>query len=364
MSSTFGEHLRVTVFGQSHGEAVGAVLDGFPAGMPVDMEALRRMMARRAPGNGPTASARKEPDEPELVSGVLNGVTTGQPIGILIRSVDAHPSDYGEEPDLARPGHADYTAHVRFFGHEDWRGGGSASGRLTAPLTAAGALCLQFLEREGVAVRAHISQLGDLRDDPIAERADDLSFLADMALPTLRPGLAEEMEKAILRAKAEGDSVGGAVTCRVDGVPAGLGAPFFDSAESTLSRLMFSIPGVKAVAFGDGFGFAAGRGSEMNDPLRAADGRITAETNRSGGVNGGITNGMPILFTCAVRPTPSIAKEQRTVSLRRLTNETIRVGGRHDPCIVPRIVPVIEAVTAIGLTEMWKERAACLRGDT
>ena len=361
MSSTFGEHLRVTVFGQSHGEAVGAVLDGFPAGMRIDTDALTRMTERRAPGRSPLASARREPDRPELVSGVLNGVTTGQPIGILIRSVQANPSDYGEDPDLARPGHADYTAHVRFFGHEDWRGGGSASGRLTAPLTAAGALCLQYLAAQGVTVRAHISQLGDLTDDPIADRDDDLGFLADMALPTLRPGLSREMEAAILAAKAEGDSIGGAVTCRADGLPAGLGAPFFDSAESILSRLMFSVPGVKAVAFGDGFAFARGRGSAMNDPLRIRDERIVTETNHSGGINGGITNGMPLVFTCAVRPTPSIAKEQRTVSMRRMAEETIRVGGRHDPCIVPRVVPVIEAMTAIGLMEMWKERAGCVR---
>ncbi|MBR4457409.1 MAG: chorismate synthase [Clostridia bacterium] len=364
MSSTFGRHLRVTVFGQSHGEAVGAVLDGFPAGMTVDREALMRMMRRRAPGQSALTTSRSEKDEPEFLSGILNGVTTGQPISLIIRNENQHSSDYGDGVDLLRPGHADYTGHVRFFGHEDWRGGGSFSGRLTAPVVAAGALCRQWLASEGVTVHAHISRLGPLTDDDIAQAdAETLAGLESMRLPTLREGLEEQMEREILDAAKAGDSVGGAVTCRVDGLPAGLGAPFFDSAESVLSQLLFSVPGIKTVGFGDGFAFAEKRGSEMNDAFCLREGKIVTATNHSGGINGGITNGMPLLFTCVVRPTPSIAMEQRTVSLRRMEETGISVRGRHDPCILPRVCPVIEAVTAIGLTEMWKERESCLRGS-
>ncbi len=363
MSAVFGEHLRLTVFGQSHGEAVGAVLDGFPAGMAIDMDAVEKQLRRRAPGRSALSTARREEDRPEIVSGVLNGVTTGQPLCVLIRNEDARPGDYGDAVDLLRPGHADYTGHVRYHGFEDARGGGSFSGRLTAPLVFAGALCRQFLASRGVAVRSHISRLGDLTDDPIGGAEGGLSFLEDMPLPVLRGGLAEEMETAIREAAEAGDSLGGAVTCRVDGLPAGLGAPFFDSAESVLSRLLFSIPGVKGVAFGDGFAFASGRGSGMNDAFCLRDGGIGTVTNHSGGINGGVTNGMPLLFTCAVRPTPSIAKEQRTVSLQRMEETVLSVRGRHDPCILPRVCPVIEAMAAIGLTELWLERAERLDGS-
>lgn len=363
MSGTFGLSLKLTLFGQSHGAGVGAVLDGFPAGMPIDMDALAAMQRRRAPGQDDLTTARRESDEPEFLSGVLDGVTTGQPICVLIRNRDTRSGDYGDGVDLLRPGHADYTGHVRYFGHEDWRGGGSFSGRLTAPLTVAGSLCLQWLERQGVRVYTHLSRLGSLTDDPIAEAEDEaLEALKTMRLPVLRPGLAEEMRAAILAVKAEGDSLGGSVTCRVDGLPAGLGAPFFDSVESTLSHLLFSVPGVKAVAFGDGFAFAQGRGSGMNDAFRLRDGAVVTATNHAGGVNGGITNGMPVLFTCAVRPTPSIARPQETVSLKRMEEAALEVRGRHDPCILPRVCPVVEAVAAIGLLDLWKERSACLQG--
>ena len=362
MSSSFGQALKLTLFGQSHGPGVGVVIDGFPAGMPIDMEKLAAMQRRRAPGQSPLTTARRERDEAEFLSGVLDGVTTGQPLCALIRSTDMHSADYGDGIDLVRPGHADYTGHVRYFGFEDARGGGSFSGRLTAPLVTAGALCLQWLEKQGVRVYSHISQLGALRDDPIAQAGPEaLTALKAMPLPALRPGLAEEMEEAILAAAAAGDSLGGAVTCRIDGLPAGLGAPFFDSVESELSHLLFSVPGVKAVAFGDGFGFASGRGSEMNDAFRMENGRVVTATNHSGGVNGGITNGMPVLFTCAVRPTPSIALPQQTVSLRRMENAELAVRGRHDPCILPRFCPVAEAVAAIAVLDLWKERSACLR---
>ncbi len=362
MSSTFGQHLKLSIFGQSHGEAIGVTVDGLPAGMVIDMDHLLREMARRAPGQSALTTSRKEADAPEFLSGVLNGRTTGQPVCILIRNASQRSSDYGEGVDLVRPGHADYTGHVRYFGFEDWRGGGSFSGRLTAPIVAAGALCSQWLESQGVRIACHIQQLESLRDasflacDPNA----DYSHLKQMHLPVLTEGLDAQMEAAILAARSEGDSVGGVIECMVTGLPAGLGAPFFDSVESQISHLLFSVPGVKGVEFGAGFGFAALRGSRANDPFRMAEGRVVTETNHSGGVNGGVTNGMPVVFRCAMRPTPSIAQPQRTVSLRAGEDATLAIRGRHDPCILPRAVPVVEAMTAIALLDLWKERQACL----
>ena len=308
MSSAFGQYLKLSIFGQSHGEALGVTLDGFPAGMTIDMEQLLAEMARRAPGQSLMTTARKEPDAPEFLSGVLNGRTTGQPICAIIRNTNQRSRDYGDGVDLVRPGHADYTGHVRYFGFEDWRGGGSFSGRLTA-------------------------------------------------------GLNQQMEEAVLAARDKQDSVGGVLECMVTGLPAGLGAPFFDSVESVLSHLLFAIPAVKGVEFGEGFGFASMRGSQANDPFCMENGEVTTESNHSGGINGGITNGMPVIFRCAVRPTPSIGQKQRTVSLRTGENADLEIHGRHDPCILPRAVPVVEAMAAIGMMELWKERAACLDGS-
>ena len=365
MSSTYGMALKLSLFGQSHGEAIGITLDGFPAGMPIDMDNLLAEMARRAPGQNALSTARKEPDTPEFLSGVLNGVTTGQPICAIIRNTNQRSKDYGTGVDLLRPGHADYTGHVRYFGFEDWRGGGSFSARLTAPIVLAGTLCRQWLAAQGVEIVSHISRLGDLQDMALQEAAEttgiDAAALRRMSLPTLTPGLEEKMSQAILAAKMDGDSVGGAVECMVTGLPAGMGAPFFDSVESILSHLMFSVPGVKAVAFGDGMGFAVMRGSEANDSFRMENGKVVTATNHSGGINGGITNGMPVVFSCTVRPTPSIAKVQQTVSLQQGNNEELAIHGRHDPCILPRVTPVIEAMTAIGLMDLWKERSACVR---
>ena len=362
MSSTWGQHLKLSIFGQSHGEAIGVALDGFPAGMVIDMDRLLGEMARRAPGQSLLTTARKEPDAPEFLSGVLNGKTTGQPICILIRNTNQRSKDYGDGVDLVRPGHADYTGHVRYFGHEDWRGGGSFSGRLTAPLVAAGALCSQWLEAQGVKIACHIQQLGDVKDASFmtADTAADYAYLKQMHLPVLTEGLDAQMEAAAMAARNDGDSIGGIIECMVTGLPAGLGAPFFDSVESEISHLMFSVPAVKGVEFGEGFGFASLRGSQANDAFRMADGQVVTETNHSGGVNGGITNGMPVIFRCAVRPTPSIAKKQQTISLKTGENAELEIHGRHDPCILPRAVPVIEAMTAIAILELWKERAGCL----
>ena len=293
----------------------------------------------------------------------MEGRTTGQPICAIIRNTNTRSQDYGEGVDLVRPGHADYTGHVRYFGFEDWRGGGHFSGRLTAPITLAGALCSQWLEDKGVKIACHIQQLGSVTDDSFmdADPAADYAYLKGMHLPVLRAGLDEAMEAEVLAARSDMDSVGGVLECMITGLPAGLGAPFFDSVESVLSHLLFSVPAVKAVAFGEGFGFATLRGSRANDPFRMDGERVVTASNHSGGINGGITNGMPVIFRCAMRATPSIAREQQTVSLREGKDTTLSVHGRHDPCILPRAVPVIEAMAAIGVMDLWKERAACVR---
>ena len=363
MSSFYGERLKLSLFGQSHGEAIGITMDGFPAGMVIDMPRLAAEMARRAPGQSKMTTSRREPDAPEFLSGVLEGRTTGQPICAIIRNTNTRSQDYGEGVDLVRPGHADYTGHVRYFGFEDWRGGGHFSGRLTAPITLAGALCSQWLEDKGVKIACHIQQLGSVTDESFmdADPAADYAYLKGMHLPVLRAGLDEAMEAEVLAARSDMDSVGGVLECMITGLPAGLGAPFFDSVESVLSHLLFSVPAVKAVAFGEGFGFANLRGSRANDPFRMDGERVVTTSNHSGGINGGITNGMPVIFRCAMRATPSIAREQQTVSLREGKDTTLSVHGRHDPCILPRAVPVIEAMAAIGVMDLWKERAACVR---
>lgn len=362
MSSFFGQQLHLSLFGQSHGEAIGVTMDGFPAGMAIDMARLAAEMKRRAPGQSRLTTPRKEDDLPEILSGVLDGRTTGQPICAMIRNTNTRSKDYGDGVDLLRPGHADYTGHVRYFGFEDWRGGGHFSGRLTAPIVFAGALCSQWLERQGVSIVSHIQQLGDVRDASLMDQPDvDASALKAMHLPVLTPGLDRAMEAEAEAALAAQDSIGGVIECRIDGLPAGLGAPFFDSVESVLSHLMFSVPAVKGVEFGEGFGFAALRGSQSNDPFRMQEGRIVTASNHSGGVQGGITNGMPVIFRCAVRATPSIGQTQQTVSLKTGENAEISIHGRHDPCILPRAVPVIEAMAAIGIMDLWKERQACVR---
>ncbi len=364
MSSAFGSYLRLSLFGQSHGPAIGITIDGLPAGMTIDMEALCRQMARRAPGRGSLSTKRSEADEAEFLSGVLDGVTTGQPLCAVIRSTGMRPQDYAGGVDLLRPGHADYSGHVRYFGFEDWRGGGSFSGRLTAPIVLCGALCRQYLKGQGVEIAAHVLRVGDVEDSRFPEdMAGDFAPLMEMELPVLDAAAGEQMRARIRAAAEAGDSLGGEVECAVTGLPAGLGAPFFDSVESVLSHLLFSIPAVKGVGFGGGFALARMKGSEANDPFAIAQGRIVTEGNRAGGVNGGITNGMPVVFTCAFRPTPSIARPQQTVSLQRMEAETLSIRGRHDPCVVPRAVPVVEAMAAIGVMELWKERQACLQSS-
>ena len=294
---------------------------------------------------------------------MLDGVTTGQPLCAIIRNTNTRSQDYGQGVDLVRPGHADYTGHVRYYGFEDWRGGGHFSGRLTAPVTFAGALCSQWLEQHGVKIACHIQQLGKVHDASFmqADPHVDYTYLKEMHLPTLRTGLDQAMEAEVMEARENCDSIGGVLECMITGLPAGLGAPFFDSMESVLSHLLFSVPAVKGVEFGAGFGFACMSGSEANDPFRMAGEQVVTTSNNAGGINGGITNGMPVIFRCVIRATPSIAQPQQTVSLKGMDNAELAVKGRHDPCILPRGVPVIEAMAAIGVMEMWKERSACVR---
>lgn len=351
MSSTYGENLRITIFGQSHSPAVGVTMEGLPAGLPIDLEKLSAFLERRAPGRSEWSTPRKEADEPEFLSGVKDGCTCGAPLTAVIRNTDARSGDYAPYYNTPRPGHADYTAAVKYGPARDAAGGGHFSGRLTAPLCIAGGICLQLLEREGVTIRSHIASLagipdeGDILTDPVGE-----------VFPTLSFEQGEKMKSAIAAARAEGDSVGGVVECAVLGAPAGLGDPMFGGMENRLAAVLFGIPAVKGVEFGAGFAAASLRGSENNDPFTLENGRVVTETNHAGGILGGITTGVPIRFRAAFKPTPSIAREQKTVDLAKMEETTITVGGRHDPCIVPRAVPCVEAAAALAVYDAWLGR--------
>ncbi|MCF2675942.1 chorismate synthase [Pseudoflavonifractor phocaeensis] len=355
MASYLGEHIHVSVFGQSHSPAIGVVVDGLPAGERVDMEELGRFLKRRAPGQNATSTPRKEADLPQFLSGLVDDVTCGAPLAALIENTNTRSQDYAQLRDKPRPGHADFTAQVKYGGFQDVAGGGHFSGRLTAPLCIAGGICLQILKRRGIEVAAHIASIAGEADrpfDPMGESVETLDALKRAPFPVMDEKAGERMRKAILQAKEEGDSVGGIVECLVTGVPAGLGEPMFGGMENRLAAALFGIPAVKGVEFGAGFGVATMRGSENNDPFTVKDGKVVTETNHAGGILGGITNGMPLVFRLAVKPTPSIAKQQQTVSLSKKQVEELVVTGRHDPCIVPRAVPVVEAVTALVLTDL------------
>lgn len=355
MASYLGEHIHVSVFGQSHSPAIGVVVDGLPAGERVDMEELGRFLKRRAPGQNATSTPRKEADLPQFLSGLVDDVTCGAPLAALIENTNTRSQDYAQLRDKPRPGHADFTAQVKYGGFQDVAGGGHFSGRLTAPLCIAGGICLQILKRRGIEVAAHIASIAGEADrpfDPMGESVETLDALKRAPFPVMDEKAGERMRKVILQAKEEGDSVGGIVECLVTGVPAGLGEPMFGGIENRLAAALFGIPAVKGVEFGAGFGVATMRGSENNDPFTVEDGKLVTETNHAGGILGGITNGMPLVFRLAVKPTPSIAKQQQTVSLSKKQVEELVVTGRHDPCIVPRAVPVVEAVTALVLTDL------------
>ena len=352
MSSIFGDHLKLSVFGQSHGPAVGMNLDGIPAGKPVDLGSLQEFMARRAPGNADTATSRKETDEVEFLGGIVDGFTCGAPITAIIRNTNIRPSDYATTKDIPRPGHADFSAQVKYHGYQDASGGGHFSGRLTAPICIAGALCKQWLAEIGIEIHAHISRIGNVQDISLDPISPDFSRVC-YDFPTLQPEVAKKMMEEIRVAKENGDSIGGSVTCAVTGFPAGIGEPMFGGIENKLSQILFGIPALKAVEFGAGTAFAAMHGSEANDPFIVSDGKIKTSTNHCGGILGGISTGMPIVFRATFKPTPSIAMEQRSVSMRQMRSIQMTVQGRHDPCIVPRAVAVVEAAAAIALYDLW-----------
>lgn len=345
--------MNYTIFGESHGPAIGVTLTGVPAGLELDWAAIEKDMARRAPGKSPLATARKEADQVQVLSGVFEGKTTGSPLCAMIANTDTRSADYSKTRDLARPGHADYPAHVRYQGFNDYRGGGHFSGRLTAPLVFAGAIAKQILAQRGITVGAHISSIYGVNDEAL-EDWDTLNRVADKDFPVLNDEKGQEMQEAILEAKEEQDSVGGSIECGVFGLPAGYGSPDFgENAEGIFSQYLFAVPAVKAVAFGAGTAFSLMRGSEANDPLYVDEqGHVGAEQNCAGGINGGITNGMPLVFEVTMRPTPSIARTQFTIDMNRMENAQLELQGRHDPCVVPRAVPVIEAAAALAACQL------------
>ena len=344
MSSSYGENIRLTIFGQSHSPAIGMTLEGIPAGERIDLERLQRFLRRRAPGQSDYTTPRKEADESEFLSGLVDGITCGAPLAAIIRNTDIRSADYAAFAAVPRPGHADYTAQVKYGGAQDRSGGGHFSGRMTAPLCVAGGICLQLLAAEGIRVISRIAAIGSVHDT-----GELKASTADKPFPTVDDGRGEAMRAEIADARAEGDSVGGVIECAVLGLPAGLGDPMFDGMENRIAAAAFAIPAVKGIEFGSGFASAALRGSENNDPFIVENGTVKTETNHCGGILGGITNGMPLTFRVAIKPTPSIAGEQRSVNLETLKAEKLRVTGRHDPCIVPRAVPCVEAAAAIAV---------------
>ncbi len=347
--------MRYSIFGESHGPAVGVVLEGVPPGLELDLDAVRFDLSRRAPGKSPLSTARNEADQPQILSGVFEGRTTGAPLCAVIENTDTRSGDYAKTRDLARPGHADYPAHVRYQGFNDYRGGGHFSGRLTAPLVFAGGVAKQILAQRGVYVGAHISTVYGVNDEAL-EDWESLRACAAKDFPVLNDEKGAEMRDAILEAKNDQDSVGGAIECGVFGLPAGLGEPDFGrNAEGIFAQHLFAVPAVKGVSFGAGAAFALMRGSEANDPLYVdGDGSVKAEQNCAGGINGGITNGMPLVFEVTLRPTPSIARRQFTVDLAKGENAVLELTGRHDPCVVHRAVPAIEAAAALAACELLK----------
>lgn len=356
--NTLGNKVKVTVFGQSHAPAIGCVIDGLPAGFAPDMERVSAFMARRAPGQNAWSTPRRESDTPEILSGLVDGRTCGAPVSMVIHNSNQHSKDYSGLKRTPRPSHADYTAMIKYGDDYDIRGGGQFSGRLTAPLCFAGAFALQLLEQKGVTIAAHIAQIADVYDDaPDFARVsrEDLEGLLGKPFPVFSDGAGIKMRQAVEIARMDADSVGGVIRCFAVGVPAGLGEPMFDGVENRLASALFGIPAVRGVSFGTGFAAAEMRGSEHNDPFVIENGKVRTRTNHAGGILGGITSGMPVVVNIAVKPTASIAKEQDAVDLQTKENTKLTIHGRHDPCIVPRAVPVVEAVTAITILNMILE---------
>ncbi len=351
MKNTFGTNIAITIFGESHGNAIGAVLDGMPAGIAVDENFIARQMSLRK-SVGSISTPRKEADQVRIVSGVFNGRTTGTPITFIIENQDTRSHDYGELAYKARPAHADFTANVKYGGFQDFRGGGHFSGRITAGIVSAGAVAISALKEKGITIGTHILSCGGVYDREFENIKTDIDYLDGREFAVLNSAVEDEMKSAIMSAKNDGDSVGGCLETAVYGMPVGVGEPWFDTVEGMLSHGLFSIPAVKGVEFGAGFAYADMRGSMANDPFISENGRISTATNNCGGILGGITNGMPIIFRCAVKPTPSIYKEQQTIDMRNGENTTLQIQGRHDPAIVHRARVVVDSITALTLMDL------------
>ncbi|MBQ9148820.1 MAG: chorismate synthase [Oscillospiraceae bacterium] len=352
MSSTYGENLKLSIFGQSHGPAIGMTLDGIPAGLPVDLDKLQAFLNRRAPGQNDWSTPRREEDRPEFLAGLLDGYTCGAPIAAVIHNKNTRSGDYANLKDCPRPGHADYTAQIKYGGFQDAAGGGHFSGRLTAPLCIAGGLCKQWLEEMGIRIGARIESIAGAIDDYDPDFLDPELDKIPLDFPVYTPSAAEEMRQKIAEARAAGDSVGGMIQCFITGLPAGIGEPMFGGVESRIAQIVYGIPAVKSLEFGSGSLSAWLPGSHNNDSFFLAGDTIKTSTNHCGGILGGITNGMPVVFSVAIKPTPSIAQPQKSISLSRMEEQTLEIKGRHDPCIVPRAVPVIEAAAAIAIYDM------------
>lgn len=358
MSSSWGNNIRISVFGGSHTKAIGVNIEGLPPGESIDWQRILEQMARRAPGQDRTATTRKESDQPQVLCGLLEGVTTGAPLCAVIENTNHRSKDYSQLKVLPRPGHADYTAEVKYGGHQDVRGGGHFSGRLTAPLVFAGAVARQILERRGIVVGSHVLKIAGAEVADEQFHATDISpeilmRLSGEYFPVVSPEARESMRRSIERARLDRDSVGGVVECAILGMPVGAGDPIFDGVENRIASIVFGIPAVKGIEFGAGFSVADMHGSGNNDPMYVCeDGSIRTRTNNSGGILGGITNGMPIIFRAAFKPTPSISREQDTVDLAAHTNARLAITGRHDPCVVPRAAPVVEAAACIAALDL------------
>lgn len=355
MSGIWGENIKLSIFGESHGEGIGIVINGLPPGLEIDFELVKKELKRRSPGRNTISSQRKEKDSFKIISGYFNNVTTGTPLCAIIPNVDKRTGDYDKVRDYLRPGHADYTGHVKYKGYNDYRGGGHFSGRLTAPLVFAGAIAKQILKDKNIVIGSHIFSIGHIEDsqyDLANVDANILNKTREKAFPTIDSSKGKEMIEFIEKQKLEGNSIGGIIEAAIINLPAGIGDPFFNSVESKLSQLLFSIPGVKGIEFGKGFEITKISGLQSNDQFYIENGEIKTFTNNNGGILGGITNGMPLVFRVAFKPTPSIRLKQKTVDIKNMENTEIELGGRHDPCIVPRAVPVVEAVSALAILDL------------
>ncbi len=359
MSSAFHGGVQFSLFGESHGKGIGVVIDNLPAGEEIDLEKIAEFMARRAPKKDGTSTMRSEKDIPEILSGLFEGKTTGTPLAAVIMNTDQHSSDYGNISHIARPAHADYTGYLRYNGANDPRGGGHFSGRITAPLCFAGAVCGQILSHRSITTGAHIRSIKNVRDeafDPVNITANQLEAVKSRSFPTLSEKAEAQMREVINSARENLDSVGGIVECAAVGFPAGVGSPMLDGLENIISRLVFAIPAVKGIEFGNGFSCADIFGSENNDEFTVKNGKIATVTNNHGGILGGISSGMPIIFRAAFKPTPSISRPQKSVDFKTLTPDELVIKGRHDPCVVPRAVPCVEAAMNIALLSALLEQ--------